>query len=197
MENEPKIYSSVNKQIIIIILLMILIFGSLFAIYNFLPPQNNNDFLSKSDSRLELQSSVFVKNGYLPPKYTCDGTNVNPSLEILHVPPEAKSLVLIMEDLDASVSDFTNWLMWNISPETKIINEGVMPTGAIAGKNDWGENKYNGPCPSAGTHHYSFKLYAVDFVFDKMSPNTNKEKILTLLTGHILGKAEMTGLYGR
>lgn len=189
-----------QKQIIITILLAILILGGLFAIKNFVAPRQSEMSLISSSS-LKLVSDNFKNGEYLPPKFTCDGTNVNPSLEISNVPAEAKSLVLIMEDLDAPVGSFTHWLMWNIDPQVKVISEDSLSEGAREGINDFGKNKYSGPCPPSadgkGIYHYVFKLYAIDFKADSLSLNTGKEKILKLITGHILAKTELVGLYQR
>ncbi|MGA2151701.1 MAG: YbhB/YbcL family Raf kinase inhibitor-like protein, partial [Geobacteraceae bacterium] len=54
-------------------------------------------------SELKITSPAFVTNGYIPSRFTCDGTDINPPLEIAHLPAEAKSLALIVDDPDAPV----------------------------------------------------------------------------------------------
>src|SRR5215831_1535953 len=108
---------------------------------------------------LEIQSAAFASNGHVPSKYTCDGENVNPPLEISDIPEDTKSLALIVEDPDAPGGLFIHWLLWNLSPDEQIperTNEGV------SGINDFGRTGYGGPCPPSGTHHYHFKIYALD-----------------------------------
>ncbi len=58
---------------------------------------------------MKISSPQFENNGYIPEKYSCDGRNINPPLKIENVPPQAKSLVLIIEDPDASSGLFTHW----------------------------------------------------------------------------------------
>jgi len=145
---------------------------------------------------MKLESPVFTHNQYLPTKYTCDGTSVNPSLKIADVPDNAKSLVLIMDDPDAPNGDFVHWIMWNIDPKTIEITEDSVPTGATQGINSGGENKYYPPCPPTGAHRYFFKLYALDTLLPA-DPALNKDQIRELMEGHILERVILRGYYER
>jgi len=42
---------------------------------------------------MKIISPAFGNGGFIPPKYTCNGENINPPLEFKEVPAEAKSLV--------------------------------------------------------------------------------------------------------
>lgn len=57
---------------------------------------------------VKILSPVFLNNQPIPSKYTCDGENVNPPLSFLEVPENAKSLVLIVDDPDASTKTWTH-----------------------------------------------------------------------------------------
>ncbi len=145
---------------------------------------------------MKLESLVFSHNQYLPTKYTCDGTSINPSLKISDIPADAKSLVLIVDDPDAPSGDFVHWLMWNIDPKTTTIEEDSAPTGAVQGVNSGTENKYYPPCPPSGVHHYNFKLYALDTKLN--SPNTtDKTGLLTAMQGHVITETSIVGLYSK
>ncbi|HID17248.1 TPA: YbhB/YbcL family Raf kinase inhibitor-like protein, partial [Candidatus Bathyarchaeota archaeon] len=50
---------------------------------------------------LKVTSPAFENKGFIPKKYTCDGEDVNPPLNIEGIPEGAKSLVLIVDDPDA------------------------------------------------------------------------------------------------
>ncbi len=145
---------------------------------------------------MKLESLVFTHNQYLPTKYTCDGTSINPSLKIGDVPTNAKSLVLIVDDPDAPSGDFVHWLVWNIDPKTTTIEEDSVPAGATEGANSASTAKYTPPCPPSGVHHYQFKLYALDTKLNLPS-TTNKAELLTAMQSHIVNEIMMVGLYNR
>ncbi|MHB1118063.1 MAG: YbhB/YbcL family Raf kinase inhibitor-like protein, partial [Minisyncoccota bacterium] len=50
---------------------------------------------------MKITSSAFRDSEQIPTRYTCDGGNINPPLEITDVPTGTVSLALIFEDLDA------------------------------------------------------------------------------------------------
>jgi Raf kinase inhibitor-like YbhB/YbcL family protein len=145
---------------------------------------------------LILSSSAFKHNGQIPSKYTCDGADINPPLMIENVPTTAKSLALIVDDPDAPAGTWVHWVMWNINPSTNDIKENLVPPGAEQGMNDFRKRSYGGPCPPSGTHHYFFKLYALDLTMT-LSPNTGKASLEKAMKGHIVAQSELIGLYKR
>ena len=50
---------------------------------------------------LTVTSTAFTNNGNIPTKYTCTGQQISPPLNISDIPPEAKSLAIIVCDPDA------------------------------------------------------------------------------------------------
>ncbi|MEX1241093.1 MAG: hypothetical protein WEB30_15320 [Cyclobacteriaceae bacterium] len=50
---------------------------------------------------LAVTSKAFRSNGMILKKYTCDGEDINPPLDIGEVPAKARSLAIVMEDPDA------------------------------------------------------------------------------------------------
>ncbi len=144
---------------------------------------------------MKLTSPAFRHNETIPSKYTCDGENINPPLEISGVPKDAKSLVLIVDDPDAPSKTWTHWIVYNISPETKEIIENSTP-GGTQGMNDFGKSEWGGPCPPSGTHRYFFKLYALNKTLD-LPNNITKEQLEKAIEGAILDTAELIGVYKR
>jgi Raf kinase inhibitor-like YbhB/YbcL family protein len=145
---------------------------------------------------LQLLSPVFKHNQLIPSKHTCDGADVNPPLVIENVPPEAKSLALIMDDPDAPAGTWVHWVIWNIDPGTRELRESSVPSGAMQGINDFRKHNYGGPCPPSGTHRYFFKLYALDATLT-LGQNTDKAALEHAMKGHIVAQGELIGLYKR
>ena len=149
-----------------------------------------------ASGKLIITSPAFKDGEKIPSKYTCDGENINPELNIEGIPEGTKSLVLIVDDPDAPMGNFLHWLVFNIPPETKLIEENSIPQEAKLGKNDFGKTSYGGPCPPYGQHRYYFKLYALDTVLDLENGATLNE-VKSAMRNHILAEAELLGLYQR
>lgn len=147
-------------------------------------------------SALSIESSAFPQNGMIPPKYTCDGPDVNPPLSIGNIPEKTKSLALIVDDPDAPRGTWVHWVIWNLGPGTKEIPENSVPQGALQGTNDFRKQTYGGPCPPSGIHRYFFKLYALDAALS-LKAGATKAQLEEAMKGHILGQAELLGRYGR
>jgi Raf kinase inhibitor-like YbhB/YbcL family protein len=86
---------------------------------------------------------------------------------------------------------FDHWVIWNINPEGTI-NENSAP--GIQGKNGAGDNAYRGPCPPTGTHHYHFKVFALDAKLNLQS-GASKTQLEDAVKGHVLAMGELVGLY--
>src|SRR3972149_12152740 len=133
---------------------------------------------------MEIESPVFKNNKLIPSKYTCDGENVNPPLLIDDVPENAKSLVLIVDDPDASRGTFVHWTVWNIDPHIKEIKENSRPQNAVEGRTDFGRSGYGGPCPPSGTHRYFFHIFALDTALS-LPPAAAAKQFKAAMQGHI------------
>ena len=146
--------------------------------------------------KLEIVSPVFRNGTAIPPQYTCRGANVNPPLNILHVPDAAQSLTLIMHDPDAPGGDFLHWLVWDIPPSTEAISVNSVPVGAVQGENDAGQAGYMGPCPpkGSGTHHYHFDFYALDTTLD-LPKDSKPQDVIKAQGGHVLAHFSLMGTF--
>lgn len=142
---------------------------------------------------LIITSRAFSPNGDIPKKYTCEGENSNPPLDISGTPDEARSLVLIVDDPDAPGKTFVHWVVWNI-PITHHIDEDTVP--GEQGLNDFGDVSYGGPCPPIGKHRYYFKVYALDDLLD-LEAGATKQQVEQAMAGHIIGFGEFMGHYKR
>ncbi|MHB1865355.1 MAG: YbhB/YbcL family Raf kinase inhibitor-like protein [Candidatus Saccharimonadales bacterium] len=153
-------------------------------------------------SDLSLSSPEFQDGGTIPVKYTSDGDNINPPIDISGVSKETKSLVLIVDDPDAATDPdgpgktFDHWVVFNISPTITQIEENSLPTGSIVAKNGMGESKYIGPAPPNGKHRYYFKLYELLDILD-LDTYAVKEDVEKAMQDKIIGQAQLVATYER
>ena len=158
---------------------------------------------------MRLTSSAFEDAGVIPKKYTEDGENVSPPLAWTEVPEGVKEFALVVDDPDAPREDpWVHWLMYKIPGDATGLGEGVPrresvgnPAGALQGVNSFDRNNvgYRGPAPPPGhgTHHYHFKLYALDRPLD-LGPQVHKEAVMNLVgKAKVLGETELVGTYER
>jgi hypothetical protein len=69
--------------------------------------------------------------------------------------------------------------------------------GAKQGRNSFRAIGYDGPSPPKGPiHHYRFKLYALNAKV-ALPPGAQQPDLERAMKGHIIGQAELVGLYSR
>jgi len=175
----------------IIIIIFILALAFLLFKEEVNAPEVEQEEILKS---MNITSSAFLSGEMIPGKYTCQGENVNPSLELEGIPENAKSLVLIVDDPDAPAGTWTHWTLWNIPISISEISENSVPVGSVEGVTSFGKAGYGGPCPPSGVHRYFFKLYALDDVLD-LAQETSVDELAKAMDGHVLDRAELIGLY--
>jgi Raf kinase inhibitor-like YbhB/YbcL family protein len=143
--------------------------------------------------KIQIISTKFKNNEDIPKRYTCEGKDVNPPLEVTKIPDKTKSLALIVDDPDASSGTWTHWMVWNIPPTLKIEENSVPGKQGI---NDFGKTDYRGPCPPSGKHRYYFKLYALDKML-VLKEGVTREKLISEMQGHIIESCNTMGFYSR
>lgn len=146
-----------------------------------------------------MNSSAFHNLGNIPVIYTCDGENISPPLSWKNPPEKTQSFLLIVYNPDAPWGTYYNWILYNIPKKRQFLEEKAnkkLPSEDIRmGKTSSGDVIYRGPCPpNAAIHHYIFKLYALNTTLD-IPPGTEAEEILNIIQNHILGEAELVGIY--
>ena len=153
---------------------------------------------------LTVESIAFKHNEFIPSRYTCEGSNINPPLKLGNLDPKAVSLAIIVDDPDAPIGTFVHWVAWNIPPVSEIPEaipkeaKVLRPLKMMQGKNDFGRYGYDGPCPPPGhgIHHYHFKVYVLDATLE-LKPGAGKRELEKAMKGHILQQGELVGLYRR
>ena len=154
-----------------------------------------------SSGTLTISVDSLSPGSVLPDVYTCKGTSASPPVSWSGIPAGTKSLVLILEDPDASNGLYTHWLVYNIPPTTGGLEQGqtnakVLPNGAPQGESSNGFRGYYPPCPPIGsTHRYIFRLYAADQFFSM--PTADRAAIGQVLASHTLATTEFTTTFTR
>lgn len=152
-----------------------------------------------------LLSKSFHDQDMIPARHTCDGWDISPPLFWTRPPEAAKSLVLIVDDPDAPDPEapktpWVHWLLYNIPSWINDLAEGItaqdLPPRCLPGINDWGHTGYGGPCPPLGRHRYRHALYALDTLLPDLK-NPTRAVLEAAMQGHVIAKAELTGMYQR
>jgi Raf kinase inhibitor-like YbhB/YbcL family protein len=145
---------------------------------------------------MKLTSPSFQNGQPLPETCAYRGKNLSPTLTMENIPGETKSLALIVDDPDASVGNWNHWLVWNIAPSTTHIGEGKIPAAATIGRNDFGNNQFDGPAPPSGTHRYVFKLFALNKTLD-IKTGASRDQLLAVIKGDVIAEAELMGTFAK
>lgn len=151
-------------------------------------------------------SPHFSHGDSIPKKFTGDGQDTSPELRWEGIDGKAKAFAVICEDPDApTTSPFIHWVLFNIPGSLQGIPEGVDKSlhpktipGALQGHNSWGKPGWNGPQPPKGhgTHHYHFKVFALDAPLT-LAPDVDAKQLYAAMKGHVRGAAELIGTYER
>jgi Raf kinase inhibitor-like YbhB/YbcL family protein len=159
-----------------------------------------NNWEDRSGPSLNLSSVSFQADGNIPTKFTCDAQDVSPALNWAAPPAETRSFALIADDPDAPTKTIVHWVLYDLPAGARSLPEGMaknamLPDGSRQGTNDHGTIGYSGPCPPRGaTHHYFFKLYALDSMID-LKPDAGKEDLERAMEGHILAQSQLIGRF--
>jgi Raf kinase inhibitor-like YbhB/YbcL family protein len=145
---------------------------------------------------LKITSPVFSEGETIPVKYTCDGSDLSPQMDLTAVPQGTQSLALIADDPDAPMGTCVHWVLFDLPPDLVSLPEGASGTGT-QGKNSSQSLSYGGPCPPKGApHRYYFKLYALDSLLN-LAEGATKAEVEKAMQGHILAQGQLMGKYGR
>ena len=140
--------------------------------------------------------------------FGCTGKNVSPALKWSGAPAGTKSFALLVHDPDAPTggAGWWHWVVTNISAEVTELPKGagkgdgsVLPKGAAQITTDFGSPGWGGPCPPVGDkpHRYNFTLHALKV--DKLDLPAGATASLAgfMINANSIGKATLTGKYGR
>lgn len=131
----------------------------------------NQSGLRAGMAQIQVTSLAFADHAPIPERYTADGAGRSPPLSWSGVPPNAQSLVLIVEDADAPTPHpLVHAIAVDLAPA-----DGSLAEGAISDDDEddadavhEGRNSFlmtgwlpPDPPPGHGVHRYAFQLFAL------------------------------------
>jgi len=157
-------------------------------------------FFKPKQEALTVTSDAFAEGGKIPIKHTGRAEDISPRLELSAISEKAKSIAVIMDDLDVpGLGILTHWVIWNLPVQNfipeNIPNGEVVPSlgNAVQGIG-YGKHRYRGPNPPSGSHRYQFNVYVLGKRLD-LSGNSGKKELLKGMEGHILQHGSITGRF--
>jgi len=153
---------------------------------------------------LPVHSRAFDDGAPLPLRYTADGEGLSPPIQWHHVPADARSVAVLVEDADSPTPrPLVHAIVWNLPGEDGVLGEGVLNAMHATGSPDLGRNSMlqhawlpPDPPPAHGAHRYGFQVFALDRA-PAHGEAPGRGKLLELLRGHVLASGLLVGTYER
>jgi Raf kinase inhibitor-like YbhB/YbcL family protein len=145
---------------------------------------------------------------YTAKAFGCSGGNQSPELHWSGAPPGTESFVITLFDRDerSTPSGWWHWVVYDLPKETTRLPQGAgserstfIPTTALQGRSDLGEDAYHGPCPAKGDppHRYAFTIYALNVAKLPVPADSSGAMVTSIAQDHLLGKAVLVAHFGR
>lgn len=149
-----------------------------------------------------------LKNDQVFNGFGCTGGNVSPALKWNDPPKGTKGFALLVHDPDAPTggSGWWHWVVINLPASARELpaaagkpDGSALPAGAAQVNTDFGGPGWGGPCPPVGDkpHRYHFTLHALKVEKLELPPGATAALAGFMVNANSLGKATLTGKYGR
>lgn len=156
----------------------------------------------------DIRPRATIKDAQVFNGFGCSGANISPALAWKKPPKGTKSFALQVHDPDAPTggSGWWHWVVINIPAATGALPSGAgkadgsgLPAGAVQINTDFGGPGWGGPCPPVGDtpHRYNFTLHALKVDKLELPPGATAALAGYMINANSIGKAKLTGLYGR
>lgn len=152
---------------------------------------------------LEVGSLAFADHAPIPARYTADGEGLSPPLHWRGVPPNASSVLLIVEDADAPTPHpLVHGIVVDLPPDESALAEGAFDrtegSEAHAGRNSFLGSGWlpPDPPPGHGTHRYVFQVFALS-AGEPFSETPGRDEVLAALQERALASGCLIGTYER
>ncbi len=187
-------------KIVLIILGVIVLLAGMLVLYVLRIRDESKDRIFM-DENLTVTSTAFEDGGMMPVEYTGRGKDISPDLCLSALSPDAKTVAVVMDDLDHPIGTYNHWVIWNL-PAQQLIPQAIPHGerldelgGAVQGV-AYGKHCYRGPLPpkGMGTHSYKFNVYVLDTSLT-LDARSTKKQLLAAMEGHILQYGSVTGRF--
>lgn len=108
---------------------------------------------------LDIEVKLFKVEDRPDFKYYAQGLNINPGIVIKNLPPQVRSITVMMDSKNVDQSNWLHWLIWNL-PATNFIHEGEIR--GVKGLNDFGTLDYYGFLKCSFPKKYTFRVFGMD-----------------------------------
>ncbi len=148
-------------------------------------------------SDVTVTSRQLAPNGPIAVDNTCDGNDSMPGLEWSAVPSATRSIAIVVDDPDAPGGTFTHFIVYDLPADAHALKPDAVPAApALVGKNDFGNVRWNGPCPPRGEEHtYRFQLYALDAPL-ALPDGADRKQLADAMNGHVIGRGMLSATFG-
>lgn len=156
--------------------------------------------------QIEVRSAAFADHAPIPIVYTADADGVSPPLQWSGVPPDATSLVLMVEDADAPTPHpLVHAIVADLEPRDGELAQGAIRSpdhdGSVDAKT--GRHSFLGtgwlppdPPPGHGAHRYAFQVFALA-AGDPFSDKPGRDEVLRAIKERGLASGCLIGTYER
>ena len=131
----------------------------------------------------------------------CGGENISPQLAWSGAPAGTKSFVLTMIDTSVKPSQWSHWIVVDLPRDATSLARGAktLPGAAMALPSNFGDARYDGPCPPNGTgvHNYQLMIWALPVSTISFAPDTKATDLEAALARIALDRASLTGSVAR
>ncbi|KQV86726.1 YbhB/YbcL family Raf kinase inhibitor-like protein [Rhizobacter sp. Root1221] len=162
--------------------------------------------LRQGAGALTVASLAFTDHAPIPADYTADGAGVSPPLQWTGVPPQAASVVVIVEDADAPTPQpLVHAIVVGLDGANGSLAPGALPSpghdpmaDVTAGRNSYLQASWlpPDPPPGHGTHRYVFQVFALE-AGARLDGTPGRSAVLDALREHGLAGGYLVGTYER
>jgi len=162
--------------------------------------------LRQGAGAITVASLAFADHAPIPADYTADGAGLSPPLQWSGVPPQAQSVVVIVEDADAPTPQpIVHAIVVGLEGANGSLAPGALPSpghdpvaDVTAGRNSYLRARWlpPDPPPGHGTHRYVFQVFALE-TGAGLGGTPGRGAVLDALRSHGIAGGYLVGTYAR